>query len=109
VIVEVITGTDEVPEVDVVDVDDLKRLHVAVGAVTDEEADQALRTAGLGRLDDGTAWLDVAALRAAAEPKATGADWAAQWDGMVEFARGKGWVGDDGTTLQAHVEPAAGA
>jgi hypothetical protein len=109
VIVEVITGTDEVPAVDVADVDDLGRLHVAVGAVTDEEADQALRAAGLGRLDDGTAWLDVAALRAAAEPRATAADWAARWDGMVEFARGKGWVGDDGTTLRAHVEPAAGA
>ena len=108
-IVEVITGTAEVPEVDVVDVDDLKRLHVAVGAVTDEEADQALRAAGLGRLDDGTAWLDAAALRAAAESKATLADWAAQWDRMVAFAQGKGWVSDDGATLQAHVEPAAGA
>jgi hypothetical protein len=108
-IVEVITGAAERPEVDVVDVDDLTRLHVAVGAVTDEEADQALRAAGLGRLDDGTAWLDVAALRAAAEPKATAADWATTWDGMVEHARGQGWVGDDGASLQAHVEPAAGA
>ncbi|MEU2348315.1 hypothetical protein [Modestobacter sp. NPDC049651] len=108
-IVEVITGTDEVPEVRVVDVDDLKRLHVAVGAVTDEEADQALRSAGLGRLDDGAAWLDAAALRAAAEAGATAPDWAAQWDGMVGFARSRGWVSEDGATLQAHVEPAAGA
>jgi hypothetical protein len=108
-IVEVIGGADEVPEARVADVDDLKRLHVAVGAVTDEEADQALRAAGLGRLEDGSAWLDAAALRAAAQARATVPDWAGQWDRMVEFARSRGWVSDDGATLQAHVEPAAGA
>jgi hypothetical protein len=107
VIVEVISGTEEVPQVRVADVDDLTRLHVAVGAVTDEEADQALREAELGRLEGETAWLDVAALRAAAEPQATAADWAQQWDDMVESARGHGWTGDDGASLQAHVEPAA--
>ena len=35
-IIEVIGGADEVPEVRVADVDDLTRLHLAVGAVTDE-------------------------------------------------------------------------
>ena len=109
VIVEVIGGTQEVPQVQVADVDDLTRLHVAVGAVTDEEADEALRSAGLGRLEDGTAWLDVAALRSAAEREATAPDWAQQWEGMVEAARGKGWAGDDGAMLRAHVEPAASA
>ena len=106
-IVEVISGAEEVPQVRVADVDDLTRLHVAVGAVTDEEADEALRAAELGRLEDGTAWLEVAALRAAAEREATAADWAQQWEGMVETARSKGWVGEDGATLRAHVEPAA--
>jgi hypothetical protein len=110
VIVEVVGGTDEVPEVKVVDADDLGRLHLALGQVTDEEADRALRDAGLGRLQDSeTGFLDVAALRAAAEPQAGGADWVRQWDGMVEHARGKGWVADDGASLQVHVESAAGA
>jgi hypothetical protein len=108
-IVEVITGTDEVPGVEVKDVDDLARLHVAVGAVTDEEADGALRGAGLGRLEQDTAWLDVAALRAAAESQATTDGWAQQWEGLVEQARTKGWASDDGTSLRAHVEPAASA
>jgi len=108
-IVEVITGTDEVPGVEVKDVDDLARLHVAVGAVTDEEADAALRTAGLGRLEDDTAWLDVAALRAAAEPQSTADGWGRQWEGMVEQARAKGWASEDGTSLKAHLEPAASA
>ncbi|GAB3352517.1 hypothetical protein [Modestobacter lapidis] len=107
-IVEVVGGAGSAPEVRVSDVDELKRLHLAVGAVTPEEADEALRAAGLGRLSGAdTAFLDVAALRAAAEPQASAADWGANFDGMVEYARGKGWVGDDGASLQAHVETAA--
>ena len=109
-IVEVVGGTDEVPEVQVVDVDDLTRLHLAVGAVTDEEADQALQAAGLGRLvggDDGV--LDVAALRAAAQPQASAADWGGQFDAMVALAAEKGWTADDGASLRVHVEPAASA
>ena len=107
-IVEVMTGADERPEVRVVHVDDLTKLHLALGQVTDQEADEALREAGLGRLRDSeTGLLDVAALRAAAEPQAGGEDWARQWDGMVEHARGEGWVADDGASLQVHVESAA--
>jgi hypothetical protein len=110
VIVEVVGGADEVPEVRVADVDDLSRLHLAVGAVTDEEVDSVLRGAGLGRLIDGdTGVLDVAALRAAAQPKATAADWAEKFDAMVAYAAGKGWTADDGAGLQVHIEPAASA
>jgi hypothetical protein len=110
VIVEVIGGADEVPEVQVSDVDDLERLRLAVGAVTDEDIDSALRQAGMGRLvDSETGVLDVAALRAAAEPQATAADWAEQFDGMVAAAASKGWAADDGAGLQVHVEPAASA
>ncbi|MGY1683376.1 hypothetical protein [Geodermatophilus sp. SYSU D01176] len=109
-IVEVVGGADELPEVRVVDVDDLATLHLALGAVTDEEADRALRDAGLGRLEDAeTGRLDVAALRAAAEPQARGDDWARRWDGMVEKAGSAGWLADDGATVQVHVESAAGA
>jgi hypothetical protein len=110
VIVEVVGGAEERPEVRVVDTDDLSRLHLALGQVTDEEADEVLREAGLGRLqDDGIGVLDTAALRAAAEPDADVADWAERWDRMVEEARSRGWVSEDGTTLQVHVEGAAGA
>jgi hypothetical protein len=110
VIVEVVGGADELPEVRVVDADDLGRLHLALGAVTDEEADRALRDAGLGRLQDAeTGVLDVAALRAAAEAQAGGEGWAQQWDDMVGYAGSKGWLTDDGAGLQVHVESAAGA
>ncbi|MGY1815399.1 hypothetical protein [Blastococcus sp. SYSU D00820] len=109
-IVEVVGGADEVPEVRVVDVDDLTKLHLALGAVTDEEADRALREAGLGRMEGAdTGYLDVAALRAAAEPQATAEGWAGAWDGMLAYAEKKGWSADDGRSVQVHVESAAGA
>jgi hypothetical protein len=110
VIVEVVGGADERPEVRVVDVDDLSRLHLALGEVTDDEADAALEDAGLGRLrDEQTGLLDTAALRAAAGERAGDADWGERFDAMVDAAREHGWVSDDGATLQVHVESAAGA
>ncbi len=109
-IVEVVGGADELPEVRVVDVDDLTTLQLALGAVTDEEADQALRDAGLGRVQDAdTGVLDLAALRAAAEPQAGSDDWAQRWDGMVGQAGDEGRLVDDGAGLQVRVESAAGA
>jgi hypothetical protein len=93
VIVEVMGGTDEVPKVKVVDVDNLTRLHLALGEVTDEEA----------------GFVGIEALHAAAAPQSSAPDWARRWEGMVAAARDKGWVGDDGASLQVHVESAAGA
>jgi hypothetical protein len=110
VIVEVIGGVDEHPAARVVDVDDLSRVRLALGEVTDEEAAEALERAGLGRMhDDGTASLDVAAVRAAAEPRATGAGWADDWDRMIAVARSEGRLTADGAGLQVPVESAAGA
>ena len=109
-IIEVVGGADEVPEVQVVEVDDLTRLSLAVGAVTDEEVDAALRAAGMGRLvDSDNAVLDVAGLRAVAEPRATAPGWAARFDAMVAAAAGNGWTADDGAGLAVHVQPAASA
>ncbi|WP_369140425.1 hypothetical protein [Modestobacter versicolor] len=109
-IIEVIGGTDEVPEVQVADVEDLSRLHLAVGALTDEDVDRALRQAGLGRLVDGEHGLvDVAALRSAGGAHATAADWTERFDAMVAAAADQGWAADDGASLHVHVEPAASA
>jgi hypothetical protein len=110
VIVEVIGGADEHPQARVVDIDDLGRLHLALGEVTDEEAAEVLERAGLGRFRDAdTVLLDTAALRAAAEPRATASDWPARWDAMIASARSQGWLSDDGASLQVNVESAAGA
>lgn len=109
-IVEVVTGADERPDARVVEIDDLSRLFLALGQVTDEEAAEVLERSGLGRLQDGgTAQLDAAALRAAAEPRATAADWPAQWDAMVARARSEGRLSGDGAGITVQVQPAAGA
>ena len=109
-IVEVIGGAQERPEARIVDIDDLGRLHLALGEVTDEEATEVLERAGLGRFRDAdTALLDVAALRAAAEPRATAPDWIRRWDELMAKARSQGWLSDDGASLQVKVESAAGA
>jgi hypothetical protein len=108
-IVEVIGGVDEHPQARVVDVDNLTALHLALGEVTDEEASEVLERSGLGRIKDADiAFLDTAALRAAAEPRATAADWASRWDAMVAAARAQGRLSDDGANLQVRVESAAG-
>jgi hypothetical protein len=110
VIVEVVGGAEETPEVRVVHCDDLSRLHLALGEVTDEEADRSLRDAGLGRVtSEDTALIDIAALRKAAEPQASVPDWAQRWDGMLDQARSAGWLSDDGASVQVHIESAAGA
>ena len=109
-IVEVIGGAEERPEARVVDVNNLTSLHLALGEVTDEEASEILERSGLGRLQDADiAFLDTAALRAAAELRATAADWSTRWDAMIAYARTQGWLSDDGASVQVHVESAAGA
>ena len=109
-IVEVLGGTQEIPEARVVDVDNLTALHLALGEVTDEEAAEVLERAGLGRFQDSdNAFLDVAALHAAAEPRATAPDWQRQWDALVATARSRGRLSADGASLQVQVESAAGA
>jgi hypothetical protein len=109
-IVEVVGGAEERPEARVVDVDNLSRLHLALGEVTDEEASEVLEQAGLGRIQDAdTAFLDAAGVRAAAEGRAKAPDWADRWEAMVAGAREKGWLSDDGASIQVHVESAAGA
>ena len=109
-IVEVVGGAQERPEARVVDVDNLTALHLALGEVTDDEAAEVLERAGLGRFQDSeTAVLDVAALHAAAQPRASGPEWQAQWDRMIAHARSEGWLSEDGATVRVHVESAAGA
>ncbi len=108
-IVEVVGGARETPEVRVVHVDDLSQVHLALGEVTDEEADQALREAGLGHLTgQDAALLDVAALREAADPRTSVPDWSQRWERMMVSARAAGRLGDDGR-LHVLVESAAGA
>jgi hypothetical protein len=110
VIVEVVGGAEEHPEARVVDVDNLTALHLALGEVTDEEAAQVLESAGLGRFQDSeSAYLDVAGLYAAAQPRSKAPNWQQQWDAMIAKARSSGRLSEDGATVKVRIESAAGA
>ncbi len=80
--------------------EDLKRFHVEIVAGVE---DPAASLAGWARLEGDHAWVDVEAVRWAAAGR-VGARWDADFAGMVDYAKAKGWVSDDGTALRAHVE-----
>lgn len=84
---------------------DFTRLHLDLRDMTGREADEALRQARLGGLHGNDhALIDLAVLRAMAAEAAADPGWAAGWDAMVEYARGKRWLSDDGTAVRVHIE-----
>ncbi|MGO2110487.1 MAG: hypothetical protein ACTH31_02625 [Pseudoclavibacter sp.] len=86
---------------EVADADNLKALDVATGGATPEQVDAALTASGLGRLEGEHAWLPVEVLRAAARGD-RGDDWTAGFDGMIGYARSKGWV-NESDEVRAHL------
>ena len=84
---------------------DFGGFHVAVagGGVDDERLGAVLSS--YGRLDGDHAWIDVDAVDALAG-EAADDDWRAGFDGMVAYARDKGFLDDSGTAIRAHLEPA---
>ncbi len=84
----------------VVDAANLRQLHAEFRGVDDVAAGPALGAAGLGTVDGDHAWLDVAALRAAGDGSP---EWLSGFDGMLEYAAGKGWTSADGSAVRAHI------
>jgi hypothetical protein len=86
------------------DADDCHRLHLR----TDLDADgvsTALATTGTGELiDQDNAWLDLAVLRSRAQLVATAPDWAERWAALTTYAESKGWLSEDGRSVQVHIE-----
>lgn len=84
--------------------DDCGRLHVETDL---DEADlrTALTTTGTGELVDAdNAQVDLATLRSRAALLATAPDWAERWTAMTGYAQQKGWLSEDGLSVQVHVE-----
>ena len=84
---------------------DCTRFHVAVAGPADAaRLDAALRVADAGGLDgDGEALVRVDAVRRLAAG-AVGDSWGPDFDAMLDYARAKGWLSEDGSLIRAHVE-----
>lgn len=77
------------------DAGNLRQLHVELTGTDDATP---IQDAGLGTLDGDHAWLEIPVLRAAGEDTDA---WRTEFDAMIAYARGKGWVND--TRVRAHV------
>lgn len=91
----------------VLDADDCTALHL------ETELQGAKLRAALAATDTGVVrgddvLLDLAVLRSRAKLVATADDWAQRWSRMIDYARTKGWLSEDGRSVQVHVEPVGG-
>ena len=83
---------------------DCQRFDVVVTGTADNDAlDKVLIGAGVGRSEGDEVLMDVDAVRRLASG-AVGPSWEADFAAMLEFARGKSWLTDDGQAIRAHVE-----
>ncbi|MBI2168912.1 MAG: hypothetical protein HYU28_05350 [Actinobacteria bacterium] len=82
--------------------EDFNGFKVVVEQGTENQVMQAL--AHVGRMvDRDTAFIRVDAVRAMAEGR-VGDGWDYGFDAMVAYASSKGWMSDDQSEIQAHIE-----
>jgi hypothetical protein len=86
------------------DPDDLKSFKVLARAPSPEPEGLAAALEGVGRLEGGDAFIDAEAVRRLAGNRAKDPEWSEGFDGMLAYARSKGWMDESGTAIQAHVE-----
>ena len=82
------------------DVHNLKQLRAEFRGVSDGQAAEALRLAGLGTIDGDYAWLVADALRAAGDGSSS---WTADFYGMLAYAKTRGWTSGDDSQVRAHI------
>ena len=86
--------------------EDCGKFHVeATGAPDGDWArlGHALVDAGVGRVEDDHAFVEVGAIRTLVAGR-VGAAWADDFEKMLAYARTKGWLDEGGNAVQAHVE-----
>ncbi len=81
--------------------EDTRRFKVS--AATGSDVDGALRANGWGEIEGDDALVSVEAIRRAAAGRVSDG-WAADFQAMLDYARGKGWLTSDGMRIRAHVE-----
>lgn len=67
------------------------------------DLDAALRTAGLGHVHDGHAWIASERLQVEASALATAPDWLQRYRAMLAYAESKGWWEPEHALVRAHV------
>jgi hypothetical protein len=83
---------------------DTKRFHVAVTGGDDYPmVFGALVDAAAGRLEGDDAWITVDAVRRMARGRVE-PSWDEELDAMLDFARSKGWLDEQGNAIRAHIE-----
>src|SRR4051812_30649194 len=58
----------------------------------------------LGSVDRDHVWLDIGLLKGLS-PLAHDPEWDHGFDGVMEYARSKGWIDDTGKRVRAHIQP----
>jgi hypothetical protein len=92
------------PAVTLVEPEDCTCFDVVVHGSADGGAlDRALVAASVGRTSGADALVTVDAVRRLAAG-AVAEGWEAAFAAMLEYARSRGWLSDDGREIQAHVE-----
>jgi len=92
------------PVVSLEEPDDTKRFHVKVtGGDSAGLVFGALVDAAAGRLEGDDAWITVDAVRRMAQGR-VGPEWDDELAAMLQFARGKGWLDENGNVIRAHIE-----
>ena len=93
------------PRVVLRDEGDFTAFKVVVDGVGDW-ADLSDAVAGRARVEPPHLWVDAGEVRALGRPEDP--EWCRQLDQMVDFARSKGWLDQDGA-IRAHCEWASGS
>lgn len=92
------------PSITLEEPDDCTRFHLlAVGTQDPARLAEVLAGGDVGRLAGENAFVGIDALRSLAAGH-VGDGWTERFDGMLEYARGKGWLDERGDAIQAHVE-----
>jgi hypothetical protein len=92
------------PVVSLEEPDDCARFHLAVVGGRDVGlVFGALVDAAAGRLDGDHALITIDSVRRMAAGR-VGGDWDERFEGMLAYARTKGWIDDTNNAIQAHVE-----
>ena len=84
--------------------ENLKALSVELRGCSPAQAAALLADRGLGRIEGGHAWLDIAALRAIARPPRS-CTWDERFQRAMAYAQSNGWSDPAGDFVRAHIEP----